>query len=189
MPILGTVASQISGRLTPPDTGAMFPLGMVQVGSGGSATISFTSIPSTYKHLQIRGLFGASSSGQAYSVNFNSDTGSNYSYHYLAGQGSSAFTGASTSRTFTLLTDTSGSGVTTSPTAFVMDLLDYGSTSKNKTMRTLIGNDANGSGQIYLVSGLWFATPAAITSISLGGLSGATFTQYSSFALYGIKGA
>lgn len=184
MPILGIIASQ--GRI--PAT-SYESIATVTVGGGGASTVDFTSIPSGFEHLQIRALFGASSSGQAYSVNFNSDTGSNYSYHYLAGQGSSAFTGASINRTFTLLTDTSGSGVTTSPTAFVMDILDYRSTSKNKTMRTLIGNDANGSGQIYLVSGLYFATPAAITSISIGGLSGATFTQYSSFALYGIKGA
>lgn len=182
-PILGIIASQNYPRIT----SSYESIATVTVGSGGSSTITFSSIPATYTHLQIRGLFGASSSGQAYSVNFNSDTGSNYSYHYLAGQGSSAFTGASTNRTFTLLTDTSGSGVTTSPTAFIMDLLDYRSTSKAKTMKTLIGNDANGSGQIYLVSGLWFATPAAITSINIDGLSGATFTQYSSFALYGCK--
>jgi len=186
--LLNIIAGSLSVGVTP-STNSYESIATVTVGAGGTGTVSFTSIPSTYTHLQIRGLFGASSSGQAYSINFNSDTGSSYSYHYLAGQGSSAFTGASINRTFTLLTDTSGSGVTTSPTAFVMDLLDYRSTSKNKTMRTLIGNDANGSGQIYLVSGLWFATPTAITSISLSGLSGATFTQYSSFALYGIKGA
>lgn len=186
--MLNIIAGSLSVGVTP-STNSYESIATTTVGAGGSSTITFSSIPSTYTHLQIRALFGASSSGQAYSVNFNSDTGSNYSYHYLAGQGSSAFTGASINRTFTLLTDTSGSGVTTSPTAFVMDLLDYTSTSKNKTMRTLIGNDANGSGQIYLVSGLYFATPAAITSISIAGLSGATFTQYSSFALYGIKGS
>ena len=55
MPILGIVASSTrQGQAT--DTGAMFPLGMVQVGSGGSSSITFSSIPNTYKHLQIRGI-------------------------------------------------------------------------------------------------------------------------------------
>lgn len=160
----------------------------VTVGSGGSSTISFTSIPATYTHLQLRGLFGTNGAGQPYVINFNSDTGNNYSYHYLQGNGSAASAGGSTSRVFTLLTDNSGGGTSTSPSAFVMDLLDYRSTSKNKTMRLLMGYDGNGSGDIRLGSGLWFATPVAITSISLSGLSGATFSQYSSFALYGIKG-
>jgi len=80
MPILGITASQITGRLSAPDTGAMFPLGMVQVGSGGSATISFTSIPSTYKHLQIRGI-ARNTSGSGFNkmnIRFNSDSGSVY---------------------------------------------------------------------------------------------------------------
>jgi hypothetical protein len=160
----------------------------VTVGSGGSGTIDFTSIPSTYTHLQIRALFGTNGAGQAYAVNFNSDTANNYAYHYLQGNGASTSVGASINRAFTLLTDNSGAGTSTSPSVFVMDLLDYRSTSKNKTIRLLNGYDGNGSGDIRLDSGLWFATPAAITSISISGLSSATFSQYSSFALYGIKG-
>ena len=181
----------ISGTLSVgviPSTTSYESIATVTVGSGGSSSIDFTSIPSTFTHLQIRSLFGTNGAGQPYVVNFNSDTGGNYSYHYLQGNGSATSAGASTSRVFTLLTDNSGGGTSASPSAFVMDLLDYRSTSKNKTMRLLMGYDGNGSGDIRLGSGLWFATPAAITSISISGLSGATFSQYSSFALYGIKG-
>ena len=188
-PILqGVVASQISGHLTPADSGAMFPLGMVQVGSAGASTISFTSIPSTYKHLQIRALFGTGGAGSVYIINFNSDTGNNYSYHYVNGNGASVTTGASTSRAFTVVTDNSGAGVTTSPTAAIIDILDYTSTAKNKTIRSLVGYDGNGSGDIRLASGLYFATPAAITSVTFSREGSSTLAQNSKFALSGIKG-
>jgi len=184
MPILfGTIAS--SNQQARADTGVMFPLGMVQVGSGGSASISFTSIPATYKHLQIRLLAYASSGGNIQG-RFNSDTGNNYARHYLYGDGSSANAGYDVSINYNNF-----GYVNSSSSAFsgsVTDILDYTSTSKNKTVRTLTGYDANGSGLIVFYSGLWFATPAAITSITITPQSG-TFSQYSQFALYGIKGA
>jgi hypothetical protein len=70
-----------------------------------------------------------------------------------------------------------------------IDILDYTSATKNKTIRTLSGIDNNGDGTVQLGSGLCFATPAAITSITFNVQSGsANFTQYSRFSLYGIKG-
>ena len=73
--------------------------------------------------------------------------------------------------------------------AAIIDILDYASTSKNKTVRVLTGFDQNGSGNICLASGLWFrSSPAAITSISLAGNS-RNYLQYSQFALYAVKGA
>jgi hypothetical protein len=65
--------------------------------------------------------------------------------------------------------------------------LDYTNTNKNKTARSLWGYDANGSGYVGLYSGLWRNT-SAINRIDYVPASG-TFPQYSSFALYGIKGA
>ena len=90
MPILGVTASSISGHLIAPDTGVMFPIGMVSVGSAGASTIEFTSIPSTYTHLQIRGINRftrtADSTGSLY-MQLNADTGSNYSFHQLYNYG------------------------------------------------------------------------------------------------------
>jgi hypothetical protein len=71
----------------------------------------------------------------------------------------------------------------------VIDILDYTSTSKNKTVRSLGGYDRNGAGEISLSSGLWYASPAAITSIELTTTATTEFKSYSQFALYGIKGA
>jgi hypothetical protein len=155
-------------------------------------TISFTSIASTYTHLQIRYISRSTraSGTDSISFRFNSDSAANYARHFLYGDGSSAGAGATTSDTMSNCA--LGSGASAGASMFgggVVDILDYASTSKNKTIRTLSGADINGAGgDLRLSSGLWFATPAAITSITLYANGGSSdFAQYSSFALYGIK--
>jgi len=180
-------ASAASDAVTTPsgDNGVMFPIQMVSVGAAGASTISFTSIPSTYKHLQVRAIAYASSAGNIQG-RFNSDTGTNYARHYMYGDGASGNADGEPSINYVNFGYVPSSSNYFS--AAVTDILDYTSTSKNKTVRTLTGYDANGSGLMIIYSGLWFATPAAITSITITPQSG-TFSQYSSFALYGIKGA
>ena len=159
------------------------------VGSGGAADVTFSSIPSTYTHLQVRAI--ARSTAVQTSTNcylrFNSDSGSNYSTHYLLGQGTSASAGAETSTAYIY----TGALIAASSTASsfegsVIDVLDYANTNKYKTVRTLAGWDANGSGFIALWSGSWRNTNA-VTSITLLPATG-NFAQYSHFALYGVKG-
>ena len=162
----------------------------VTVGAGGSASITFSSIPSTFQHIQIRGI-GRSSTATSSDVDiklqFNSDTGSNYSIHYLYGNGSSAAAAATASNTYATGGDVIKDGNTANVFATsIIDVLDYANTSKNKTVRALSGWDANGSGTVYLNSGAWFNT-AAVSTITLTPWSG-NFMQYSTFALYGIKG-
>ena len=157
----------------------------VTVGAGGSSSITFNSIPSTFQHLQIRALTKV---GTATNVRFkfNTDAGATtYSYHYLYGDGATPTAGNGPG---------SGSfgpgyiGYMSSNAqfgAFAMDILDYKDTNKYKTARSLLGVDANGSGNIILSSSVWQNT-AAITSIEV--YAGYNFAEYSSFALYGIKG-
>lgn len=163
------------------------------VGSGGTSTITFSSIPSTYSHLQIRAIArgGSASTLDAIKLNFNSDTSSsNYvTLHQIYGNGSSAAAQNSTGNGWIYQSYISGANAGASMFgAFVTDVLDYNSTNKYKTTRTLAGTDQNGSGFITFGSGLWMST-SAITSIALVIDGGANFAQYSSFALYGIKGA
>lgn len=154
--------------------------------TGGETSFTFTSIPSTYKHLQIRTIFKPSAICWL-AAQFNSDTGLNYSYHSMRGNGSATSAEASTSTNLMLLhlylptpaTNVFGGGVT--------DILDYTNTSKNTTVRALGGTDANGSGSIDFASNAWLNTNA-VTSITLTTNNGSTFTAGSSFALYGIKG-
>jgi hypothetical protein len=162
----------------------------VTVGAGGSSSISFTSIPSTYKHLQIRGIGRSSDSGGADvtgRLQFNSDTATNYSSHRLYGYGSSAGADAATSVAQISFASILANGNTASCfSSVVCDILDHADTNKFKTTRSLTGGDYNTGGMMFLTSGNWRST-SAVSSITLF-LSSGNWLQYSQFALYGIKG-
>lgn len=161
------------------------------VGAGGVSSVSFTSIPSTYTHLQIRIIARTNRSaiGDYVAGTFNSDTGANYSYHNLLGTGTAVAVGAGASSSFLdferIAGNTAGSNVFGT---VIVDILDYANTNKYKTTKSLGGFDSNGSGEIQLDSSSWRNTNA-ITSITFVPGVGTSFLQYSSFALYGIKGA
>lgn len=184
--MIGNAIAGLYGVGVTPSTTAYESIQTVTVGSGGASSITFSSIPGTFTHLQIRGIARRSSGNTNTIVRFNSDTGNNYATHYLLGNGSSASTGGESSVSRFYLDVLTASA--TSYAASVMDILDYANTNKYKTARTLAGIDLNGSGSVWLASGLWQNT-AAITTVTLSLESSANFEQYSSFALYGIKGA
>ena len=202
MPVLGIVASQISGHLFAP-SGAYDSIATTTL-STSTATITFSSIPATYKHLQIRmickdsnaGSYSGAISGAApMYVRFNSDSGGNYASHQVLGNGSAVSAYGPTSITAFYVGSTFSNSNAATNNMFataIIDILDYTDTSKYKTGRVLSGfNQNNAAGAnpdaISLGSGLWMNT-SAITSISLGAPAN-DFVQYSSFALYGIKGA
>jgi len=161
------------------------------VGSGGSSTITFSSISADYTHLQLRFIArGNGSSYQYISIRYNSDSGNNYADHFLQGDGSSASAGqvSGSSATRFDLSNATGSATSTFG-AGIIDILDYKNGNKYKTTRGLTGIDQNGSGGIALGSGLWMST-SAITTIVIQVRGGTeSFTQYSEFSLYGIRGS
>jgi len=152
--------------------------------SASTSSITFSGIPSGYKHLQVRALTGNTSgiNGSA-ALYLNSDTtAANYRNHYLYGSGSAA--GAGTDG------NSAGNGVmgnamSTGPASWIIDLLDYGNANKYKTIRILNGYDANGTGYMWIGSNLWMNT-SAVTAFTITAPVG-TFLQHSSFALYGVK--
>jgi len=158
-------------------------------GSGGS-TITFSSIPSTYTHLQLRvigKLSGSVGYGQAY-VQFNGDTAANYSAHQLYGTGSSAASGATVSATKADVTTWFPDSTTANMFgASVTDILDYANTNKYKTIRVLGGFDTNNtnSGLVGLFSSSWRST-AAVSSMSITAAS--NFLSGTVFELFGIRG-
>jgi hypothetical protein len=180
----GIYASQITGHLV---TGSYDSIATVTVGSGGQSTISFSSIPSTYKHLQLRVTANDNGGGGGNMfMQMNSDTGNNYAWHYLQGTGSNPVGAGSATTTSSFILGKSGytpqgNGVS------VIDILDYSNTNKYKTTRVLNGTEFNTtSGVMFFSSGLWQNT-ASVSSFTIT-TTGGSFTQYSSFALYGIKG-
>ena len=178
----------MSGHLAAPNSYAS--IATVTVGSGGATNVTFSSIPSTYTHLQIRAIVrDAGSSQNGFWLRFNGDsTSGNYYWHELYGTGSSALAYAEAPSTVNF-----GGVMPYSANASqimgaaIIDILDYSNTNKAKTIRSLAGYDANGSGNIALLSGAWNNSNAAITSILLQDSAGINFSQYSSFALYGVK--
>lgn len=158
------------------------------VGSGGSSSVTFSSIPSTYTHLQVRALIRLKKTSDDYlTTTFNSSTAVT-ARHRLSGDGSTASAGggSGTGQDF-------GPYPNASQTAsvfgvLILDILDYTNTNKYKTYRFLNGYDLNGSGQIYFQS-TTAASTNAITEISFSTYYGDGYAQYSHFALYGVKGA
>jgi len=170
------------------EVGDYEPIATVTVGAGGSAAINFTSIPSTYQHLQIRGIgrsTWADADDNVY-VTFNGVAGTSYSWHRVLADGSGIGVGANPSQPSAVITLVPGAtGTSNVFGGVVIDILDYSNTNKNKTVRAIGGNDRNGSGYVTFQS-FGFYNTSAISSISLG--TAANFAQYSSYALYGIKG-
>ena len=155
-------------------------------GTGSSPTISFTSIPGTYKHLQIRANAKSTGSGATYNIAFNSDTTSeNYNAHRIMGAaGTVSAAGNIGGRNFF------GYYYGDSMDAFtgmIIDIHDYTDTGKYKIARTNAGVQHNltQAAEHALASILWEST-SAITSITLNHNSG-NWSSNSTFALYGIK--
>ena len=188
MPILGILASAITGNLV---TNSYESIATTTVTSN-VASITFSSIPATYTHLQLRIFTFIDTSNPTLIMNVNGDTGSNYTFHRILGfNGSASSAGSSSARTSYAL---GFCGAPSYASTGIIDFVDYANTNKYKTARSLIGSNANGNfpgstqeGYVSLWSGVWMNT-SAISSIVIapeGG--GVNFTQYSSFALYGIK--
>ena len=180
-PILGIWASAQQGALV---GGSYESIATVTVGSGGSASVSFTSIPADYTHLQVRCLAKANNAGSSFEVINMTINGNNLTKnHYLYGNGSSALGGVGANNA---VINVPSAGYTSIFAGAVMDILDYTNTNKNKTIRTLGGVDANGAGEIVLYSNLYAVNTNAITSLTFS-ITGTNIAQYSHFALYGVR--
>jgi hypothetical protein len=165
------------------------------IASTSTASLEFVNIPQNYTHLQIRGV-GRSTIADTNDfaiIKFNSDSGANYTYHYLRGDGASVSAQGSGYGSPDYLRSAgfiSAANATSGVFgATIVDILDYTNTNKLKTIRTITGKEANSGnadGRVYLWSMLWGST-SAITTITL--TTQANWAQYSQFALYGIRSA
>lgn len=187
---------------------SLLPLGLLSQGGGGAAgsfeqietviatgsssSVTFSSIPSTYKHLQIRMTHRAvyALDGNLFHrMRFNGDSASNYSWHVLEGTGAGfPYSQAGTTATDMRIGQTpAGNTAANAFAASILDILDYTDTNKFTTVRSLLGSNtsARNSG---LYSGSWRNT-AAVTSITLlNDVGYGNYTSGSRFTLYGIKG-
>jgi hypothetical protein len=200
MPILGTVASQFSGKPF-----SSFESIATITGISSGQTFSFSNIPQTFTHLQLRAISRVSLGSYTFSGysmrvgNGSVDTGSNYSNHriYTSGNNSIFADAGANSSTLDGPFFTANNAIASNVAVTIMDILDYNNTSKYKTFRMITGFENNNSGDsgwtanatagINFSSGAWRSTSAIDTiSFSMGG-SAQNSVQH--FALYGIKGA
>lgn len=160
---------------------AMTALANLTLGSAAS-TVTFSSIPATYRDLRIVVNAATSAEGNIF-IQVNGDTGSNYSQVNMRGFATSS-TGSS-SGTSTRIYSNYSTGLQTSSRAInTYDIMDYAQTDKHKTM--LIR--ANHSDEVDAIAGRWAST-SAISSVTLTANDATTFTSGSSFALFGIVSA
>ena len=189
-PILGILAS--SGAVA---GGSYESIASTTVGSAtSSVTFTDSGAWTNYKHLQLRiALAGNTTGGVYYQTqvgNGSVDTSNNYNGHFLWTYGGGTVDAGSQSGVFGIsdrmmfFYDQGQSG--SEPIVTVIDYLDYGSTSKYKTVRSLAGRDRNGSGQIWFSSGLWRST-SAIDRIKVSVDGTNNMPANSIISLYGIK--
>jgi hypothetical protein len=160
-----------------------------QVLSSSASTVTFSSIPQTFRHLQIRTVVRGTAASEFVEMlmRFNGDSGANYSSHVLRGTGSSVISqvnaNSDTRIRFSSFGNSAPSGVFAQK---VIDILDYSSSAKNTTSRALVGNNGSSIFRIDLVSGLWMNT-ASVTSVAFS-LGSGDFGSGTRFSIYGLRG-
>jgi len=169
-------SSFLAGNLAYQIPGDYESIATVTVGASPVASIQFTSIPATYKHLQLR-WYAVGSLDQSIEINSALQPDKT---HRLNGDGATVLSNTGNQIFLNYYTNLNA----TSPSVGIIDFLDYTDTNKNRVLRHITAQDRNGAGgEVNLASHL-FLTTTAISAIKIA----ATINQYSSFALYGIKG-
>jgi hypothetical protein len=183
---------------------SLLPLGLLSQGGGASgavgfqlistslistttASVTFSAIPATFKHLQLR-IVGRNTDGATFrslTLRLNGDTGSNYGYQSMRGQNTTISSAAPGSyQTSLLIGETPGAGSAANGFgSLFVDLIDYANTTKIKTTKTMGGNAA--TNDVIAFNGTWNST-AAITSILVSdAVTSTSFAAGSRISLYG----
>ena len=165
-----------------PDT--FVKIASVTVGSGGSSTIDFTSIPSTYTDLCIKLSLRDTVTGtnaRPFTLKFNGSSTS-YSAKFILGDGSAASSFSDTSA-YAGYENTSSTTTNTFATNEIYIPNYAGSNYKSASIDSVTETNAT-QANAALVADLWSNT-AAINQVTI--TSFGTFVQYSTAVLYGIK--
>ena len=149
-------------------------------------SVSFTSIGGTYTDLIIvvSPLTNNTSADDVY-IQYNSDTGSNYSQTGMRGNGSAASSSRALSQAQIFTTLTASAGSTTDPRTTIIQIMNYSNTT---TYKTCLIRENIAASQVAANVGLWRST-SAITRVDISTGSGFDFASGSTFTLYGILSA
>lgn len=165
----------------------------VTIGSGGSSSIDFTSIPSTYTDLVLEYSLRTTLTGGPFhfddcAIRLNGDTGANYNSFFSRVRENALATYGSTSSTLLPLYEASAADASSNTFGNGQAYIPNYTSSKYKSVGIEGGSESNTSTQVQIgfISGLWKNT-SAVSSIKLYSQNGTNFVQYSSASLYGIK--
>jgi len=181
-------AYMVDGVLT--DGEAWVPLATNVVSGGSTATITFTSSTGANDWSQYMDLvlisYGRNGDGTAMvmKMNLNNDTGSNYVYQQLYGNGS-AVTAATAALTYLDFFWYPPSATAANVVACSITTLFDINSGKHKSAQVQVANDMNGSGYVALMGNTW-KNQAAITEIDLVDYGGDNIAAGSRFDLFGI---
>jgi hypothetical protein len=161
------------------------PIASITLGATVTS-VTFSSIPQTYTDLVLVVQAKTTSTGDV-RIRFNGDSGSNYSFTYLTGNGTAASSGRGTNDTSALGNFNGQMTTTLGASNQILHFLNYSNATTNKT---ILSRGNNASAGVDITVGLWRNT-AAVTSITLGANGGftTTYESGSTFNLYGILGA
>jgi hypothetical protein len=158
----------------------------VTVGSGGAASIDFTSIPSTYTDLCMKVSLRNATSFRNVTINFNNSS-ANFTLRFLRGDGTNTFSGTYTDFGFNSFGYAPLDGTDTTNTFNNAELYipNYASANFKSSNLDLVTENNGSLAQAYMQAGLWSQT-TAINRLTIAPFSG-NFVQYSTATLYGIK--
>lgn len=155
------------------------------VGSGGAASIDFTSIPATYTDLQIVASVRTDESNTfaALYIKFNNNT-SSYSSRMLFGNGVSA---GSLTKSTTETVDINAASNTASVFTNLSVYIPNYAGGNNKSFSIDSAHEQNGTAAYAEMTGNLWSNTSAINQVTFYLASTFKFVQYSSVSLYGIK--
>jgi len=154
--------------------------------TSSASSVTFSGIDQNYTDLVlVSNLTGSATIDP--SIQFNGDTGSNYSNTNLTGNGSTVTSNRNTSVAYVRM-DENAYGTTSNPTKYITQIFNYSSTN---TYKTTIGRNSNGATGVDAIASLWRgptgSSTQAITSITVYCRGSGNFIAGSTFSLYGIK--
>lgn len=155
---------------------------------GTQATVSFTSIPQTYTDLVIiiNGAFNFFNPQASGGMQLNSDTGTNYSYSAMSGNGSTGASFRASGNNWIYFGECSAAGE-----PFSTNIININNYSNTTTFKTVISRSALAHSRVMAQINLWRNT-SAVTRVDLlayGGTGVAQWIAGSTFTLYGIAAA